>query len=156
MSEPTERTPKRRLPRWAYLAASAGGGAAMIFVARLIVGPTLPGQPMTGAQILTFTGLTLLAVVWVLSVGIASFRRLDEFQQTGDKFAWYWGGTFGCAVSAVVYAFVALNGPHWAGLASQRLDRNVYDAFQLGYFTAIGPIVIGFLAVRLWWRVTRR
>ena len=30
-----------------------------------------------------------------------AFRRLDEFQQEAGKFAWYWGGSLGLAVSAI-------------------------------------------------------
>jgi hypothetical protein len=148
--------PRRRLPLRAYMLVSLAGILAFVLGAGLLVRRALPPEPSGGGRILAMTAVSAVAVGWLLWVAITCFRRMDEFRQAAAKFAWYWGGSVGVGLSTILYAFIGIGGLHWLDPADFHLGRDLFEAYVLGYMTAVLPILAGFLGARIWWRITKR
>ena len=140
---------------WKFALAGVGGAWILIFGAQAVFGRIRPADYGT-VRVLIPTVETALAMTWAVAMATMAFRRLDEFQQAAGRFAWYWGGSLGLAVSAVGYIFIALGGLHWLDPQHFGLGRELFRAFQIGYVLGIGFPVAGFLVARLWWQATRR
>ena len=145
---------RRTLMRWVYGALGIVGAAAIAVAPRLFA----PGRHVAPdpVWIVTVTIAATLAMAWAIAFAVLAFRRLDEFQQTASKFAWYWGGSIGIAISLPIYVFVLLGGLHWLDPARFHLGADLAVAFRLGYGLAVASIGIGFLAALAFWRLTRR
>jgi putative transcriptional regulator len=102
---------QRALSRYGYMAAAVFGAWAIILAPRFFA-PHLRGPP-SPTWIVILSAATALAIAWALVFATLAFRRMDEFQQTASKFAWYWGGSIGLAASLPLFVFVYLGGLHW-------------------------------------------
>jgi hypothetical protein len=145
---------RRTLSRWGLVAAGFLGAAAII-EAPLLVAPHQHGAPAP-AWTVAFTLAAAFAIAWAMVFATLAFRRLDEFQRAASKFAWYWGGTIGIAVSLPIYVFVYLGGLHWLDPAHFHLGAELAFAFRLGYGLAILSLLLGFLVGLGVWRITRQ
>jgi len=145
---------RRTLSVWKFILAAWAGGFAVMLGARLVFG-TSPADVGTGRVMIT-TLAAAVGVGWTVWMAALAFRRLDEFQQEASKFAWYWGGSIGVAVSAVGYVFMALGGMHWLDPVNFHLGKDLLRAFQTGYLLGVGSPVAGFLVARLWWQAAKR
>jgi len=145
---------QRSLERWGYMGAAVLGAAAIIYVP-LFVAPHRRGAP-DPTWIVAFTVATALAMAWTLGFATLAFRRLDEFQRAASKFAWYWGGALGLAVSLPVYSFILLGGLHWLDPTHFHLGAELAFAFRLGYGLAVVSMLLGFLVALGVWRITRQ
>lgn len=134
----------------------AVGGTAIVLVGSLVLFGRNQAADIGTARVLIPTTATAVAMAWSVTMATLGFRRLDEFQQAAGRFAWYWGGSLGLAVSAVGYVFIAQGGLHWLDPRRFHLGQDLFRAFQIGYVLAIGSLVAGFLIARLWWQVTKR
>jgi hypothetical protein len=139
-----------------YLVLSVMGALGFMLGGGLVVKYLLPGAPGDPGKILALTAITGVAMAWALWIGASCFRRLDEYHQAAGKFAWYWGGSAGMAASTVVWAFIGKGGLHWLDPADFPLGEDIFNAYTIGYMSALLPILAGFLAVRLWWRLAKR
>jgi hypothetical protein len=146
---------RRTLSVWKFMALAMLGGVGIILLPRLVFGPVGPADFGT-ARVLQFAVPAVFAMVWAYVLSVMAFRRLDEFQQEASKFAWYWGGTLGIALSYAVYAFVSLGGLHWLAPTSFQTGAEFFRAFRLGFLLGVGSPLLGFLAVRLWWQAAKR
>lgn len=140
---------------WRYMGLGWGGAAALLYAPRLVFGPLTPAEIGT-SRVLIPTLATAVAIAWAFWMAALAFRRLDEFQKEGSKFAWYWGGTLGLAVSVAGYSFIGLGGLHWLDPAHFGVGRELFRAFQIGYALGIGCPFLGFLLTALWWQAAKR
>ena len=148
---------QRDRPAWAYALAGVGGAWVIMMFPLLILGrPHLHGPIVINPTRVVLTTLaSILAVTWGSWFARLSFIRFDEFLQEGSKFAWYWGGLLGIAVSAPLYVFIALGGLHWLDPA-RPVGPELFRAFVLGYCVLLFPQGLCFLGVYLWWKRTKR
>jgi hypothetical protein len=146
---------RRTLSVWKFMLLATVGGVGLMLAPRLLFGPVNPADFGT-ARILQVAIPAAFAMGWAYVMAAMAFRRLDEFQQEASKFAWYWGGTLGLALSNAAYAFIALGGLHWLAPGSFQMGAEIFRAFRLGFLLGIGCPVAGFFAVRLWWQVAKR
>jgi len=145
---------RRTFTAWKYILAAWGGAAAILFGVRKLTG--FSSADVGTDRVMIVTLATLVAIAWTYWMAALAFRRLDEFQQEAGKFAWYWGGSLGIAVSAVGYMFIGQGGLHWLDPAHFGLGKELFRAFQIGYLLGIGCPMAGFIAMRLWWQATKR
>jgi hypothetical protein len=145
---------RRTRSAWKFSLAAWIGGIGVMLAPRLLFGVSAADEGTSRVMITTIA--TLIAIGWTFWMAALAFRRLDEFQQEAGKFAWYWGGSMGIALSAVGYAFIGLGGLHWLDPAHFAMGKDLYRSFQIGYVVGMGCPVLGFLAVRLWWQVAKR
>ena len=141
---------------WKFWLSAFVGALAISLAPILLFGRGGAAASVGTVRVLIPTGLAALAIAWAVWMASLSFRRLDEFQQQASKFAWYWGGSIGVAVSFVGFIFVGQGGMHWLDPAHYPLGRDLFRAFQWGYLLGIGTPMAGFLVARLVWKVTRR
>jgi hypothetical protein len=146
---------RRTVSGWAFVLAGWLGAIGLMVAVRLIFGPLRAGEVGTARVLIPTLGIAV-AIGWTFVMAVLAFRRLDEYQVAAGKFAWYWGGSAGLAVSAVAYGFIALGGLHWLDPAHFHLGRDLFRAFQIGYLVGVGFPVVGLLLVRLWWQVAKR
>ena len=99
--------------------------------------------------------MAAIAMAWNVVFAWLAFRAQDEFVQTASKFAWYWGGLMGLAVTLPIFAFIAWGGLHWLA-PSIPVGTGLMRAMLLGYMLPVGGQLIGFLVVRAWWSATKR
>jgi hypothetical protein len=126
--------------------------------ARLLAHPGAFGLD-TATRLLLRTLAATLAMVVALVFATVSFRYADEFTQQASKFAWYWGGAGGLAVSAPVYVFIATGGLGLVGLAHPApaaVGHAGYVGFVLGYALALVSLMVGWAVARVWWTVAKR
>lgn len=142
---------------WAYALIAVGGAFAIMLLPVLILGPGHPQRTVVidPARIVLTTASTVLAVAWGSWFTWLSFRRFDEFLREGSKFAWYWGGLLGIAVSAPLYVFIGLGGLHWLD-PTRPVGLELLRAFILGYCILLFPQALCFLGVYVWWKRTKR
>ena len=143
---------------WGFWRSTLIGWAGAIAV---IVAPIVMFGPVTGAdvgtvRILIPTAAAAVAIAWSYWMATRAFRHIDEFHREAGRFAWYWGGSAGLALSAVGYVFIGQGGLHWLDPVHFHLGRDLFRAFQWGYLLGIGTPMAGFLVARLFWKVTRR
>jgi hypothetical protein len=137
--------------RGLMLAAVVGGGA-VILAARLALGRLQPADGGT-VHVLLPTAAPAVAIAWAYAFAVLAFRRLDEFQQEGAKFAWYWGGSAGLALSSVAYAFIGNGGLAWL---NGHLGGAPLDGLKVGYLLGVGGPAIGSIIARLCWQAAKR
>ena len=140
---------------WKLMLAAWLGALAIMTAPGLVLGRVGPADMGTG-RILIMVIPLVFAMVWAVWLATLAFRRLDEFQQEAGKFAWYWGGSIGMAVSVIGYAFVGMGGLHWLDPAHFGMGKDLFRAFQLGYLLGLGFPVLGFVVARLWWQLSKR
>jgi hypothetical protein len=142
---------------WAYALTGVAGAWAIMMLAALIPGrPALHGPiVIEPTRVVLITLAAGLAVAWGSWFARLSFKRFDEFLQEGSKFAWYWGGTLGIAVSAPLYVFIGAGGLHVLDPA-RPVGRELAAAFVLGYSVLLFPQALCFLGVYFWWKRSRR
>ena len=131
--------------------------ALMAWIATGVImggGLLLRGAPPS-TRILGTTACAGLAIVWGFWFAIRILRRADEFHLEASKFAWHWGGLAGVAVSAPIYVFVAVDGLHWID-PSTPTSKALGVAFGMGYGLLLVAQLVGFVAVNIWWKATRR
>jgi hypothetical protein len=145
---------RRSLARWGYMGAGVVGAAVIVYLP-LLAWPHRRGPP-DPTWIVVVTVAAALAMAWVAGFAVLAFHRLDEFQRAASKFAWYWGGSLGLAVSAPIYLFILLGGLHWLDPAHFHLGAELAVAFRLGYGLAVVSIMLGFIVALGVWRITRR
>jgi len=130
-------------------------GAAVIVSVPVLVAPHRP-RPPDPTWIVVVTVAATLAMAWAMGFVTLAFRRLDEFQRAAGKFAWYWGGSLGLAVSLPIYVFILLGGLHWLDPVHFHLGAELAVAFRLGYGLAVVSIGLGYLVALGVWRITRQ
>jgi hypothetical protein len=135
--------------------AAAVIGAWAIILAPRFFAPHLRGPP-SPTWIMILSAATALAIAWALVFATLAFRRMDEFQQTASKFAWYWGGSIGLAASLPLFVFVYLGGLHWLDPARFHLGPDLALAFRLGYGLAVVSVGLGALIALAVWRIAKR
>lgn len=140
---------------WKYAFAGWGGALAVMVGSQMAFGRMGPADIGT-VRVLIPAASAAIAIAWTFAMAVVAFRRLDEFQQEAGKFAWYWGGSVGLAVSAVGYVFIGQGGLHWLDPVHFHLGRDLFRAFQYGYLLGIGCPLLGFLGARLWWQAAKR
>jgi hypothetical protein len=138
---------------WGYLLAGVAGAVALELFPALLFGRL--HAPVPPLRIAVSTLAVAAAMAWMVVFATLSFRHLDEFAKEGSKFAWYWGGTLGLAASAPVFLFVELGGLHAIWPASP-LGREVGRAFMTGYGLPLIAQTVGYGAVWVGWRMTKR
>lgn len=146
---------RRTLSVWAYVLAGWLGAVGLMIAVRLIFGPLGAGDVGTARVLIPTVGIAV-AVTWAFVMAVFAFRKLDEFYVEASKFAWYWGGAAGLAVSVVAYAFIALGGLHWLDPVHFHLGRDLFRGFQTGYIVGTAFPVLGFLVAHVWWRMAKR
>jgi hypothetical protein len=107
-----------------------------------------------------------VAMILILVFATLSFRNADEFNQQASKFAWYWGGAGGAAVSAPIYVFIATGGLRLLGLvkasaptasvSAAAVGRAGVGGFVLGYDLMALSMLAGFVVARVWWTLAKR
>jgi len=142
---------------WAYGVAGVGGAWAIMMLPLLILGPRHLHGPIVidPTRVVLTTMAAILAVGWGSWFSRLSFIHFDEFLQEGSKFAWYWGGLLGIAVSAPLYVFIGLGGLHWLDPA-RPVGLELLHAFVLGYCVLLFPQALCFLGVYVWWKRMKR
>jgi hypothetical protein len=145
---------RRQLITWSYAIAGWVGGWILILgplmaLRRHLIGPSAPASML-------MAGAAIVGIAWAFACAWLMFRRLDEFQQTASKFAWYWGGVMGLAVSLPIYMFVILGGLHLAWPVAYRWGLAPAHAFALGYGLPVVLQLLGFFAARVWWRLSKQ
>lgn len=140
---------------WKFMLTAWLGALAIMTLPSLVLGRVGAADMSAGRILITVIPL-VLAMAWAYWLAVLAFRRLDEFQQEAGKFAWYWGGSIGMAVSVVGYAFVGMGGLHWLDPTRFPMGRDLFRAFRTGYLVGLGFPVLGFLVVRLWWQFSKR
>ena len=143
----------RSLQRWILALVAVAGGVGILFLPDLLFGGAHPGRD--SAVVLAKSVSALAAVAWAAVFALAAFRRADEFNQERSKFAWYWGSLFGLAAATPLAAFIGAGGTRWLNPAAAT-DPQIAHAFALGVLLPLAAQVVGFAAVSLWWRATRR
>lgn len=146
---------RRSLSVWMYALAGWLGAIALMVGSIWLFGP-MRRDDLGTARVMIPTLTTAVAVTWAFVMAVFAFRRLDEYQVAAGKFAWYWGGSAGLAVSVIAYGFIGLGGLHWLDPAHFHLGGDLFRAFQVGYVVGMGFPVLGFLLVRLWWQAAKR
>jgi hypothetical protein len=145
---------RRTLGGWMFILLAWGGAGLILIGARRVFG--LSSADYGTARVLIPTVATLIAMAWTFWWAGVAFRRLDEFQQAAGRFAWYWGGATGVAVSVVGYVFIGQGGLHWLDPSRFGMGQELFRAFQIGYVLGVGCPLVGFILARLWWQAAKR
>ncbi|HEY8005160.1 MAG TPA: hypothetical protein VIE16_13075 [Phenylobacterium sp.] len=144
---------RRTLQSWAFTAAALGGALLILFLPELVGQAPRPAGEAT--NVIANTACAAAAIAWACAFAIASFRKADEFVQQRSKFAWYWGSLIGIAAATPAFVFVGLGGLRLFDPAAP-VGAGVARAFMLGLTLPLAAQVLGFFAVTLWWRATKR
>ncbi len=107
-----------------------------------------------GGRLLLHLGLEIGFMAAVLGICIGWWRGKDEAQQEAQKWAWYWGASFGMPVLLTV-AFI-LTFDHDRLLAALLQGIGARDAlgmaFIIGILITLVPMCLGALiAWTVWW-----
>lgn len=114
-----------------------------------------PGALPAPGRILAVTAITAAGAAWWMVFAVRLFRSLDEYMQSRERVAWYWGGLLGLVASVPAYAFIGMGGLHWLWPSSP-VGPDLGRAFTTGYVLPIFTQVAGAMAVAIWWRVAKR
>ena len=114
-----------------------------------------PGALPAPGRILGVTAIVAVGVTWWMVFAVRIFRAMDEFAQTGERVAWYWGGLLGLMASVPVYAFIGMGGLHWLNPAAD-IGPVAARAFTTGYMLPVLMQVAGAVVVAVWWRLAKR
>ena len=109
-----------------------------------------PGGNLWGQLVL---GFALMAAV--LTICIRWWRGKDEAQQEAQKWAWYWGGSFGLAALVPVIFVMTFDNdrPLTTLLAGVGSRGDVGMAFVIGIIATLLPMCVGAgIAWVVWWR----
>ena len=150
-------TDERSARHWTYMAVAAVGGVA------IWAGPThlLSQHGAFGladqVRLLLRVLAASLAMVWTIVFATMAYRAQDEFTREASKFAWYWGGAVGAAVSAPIFVFFAMGGADLVAPRPPPPDHGaMFQAFAHGYMLLAVCLAAGSLAARLWWSLAKR
>lgn len=144
---------RRMTEVWGYALAGWAGATVAALVSRALFG----GASAVGtSRVLIPTLAALAAAAWCYFMAVLAVRRVDEYQMAAGKFAWYWGGSLGIAVSLVAYTFIGMGGLHWLDPARFHLGQDFFSAFRLGYLLGVGVPFAGFVLARLYWALVKR
>ena len=146
---------RRTMVSWGYIAVGAVGAVAVMVVPLALFGPAHGPIYRDPARLVVMSLMAAIAMAWNVVFAWLAFRAQDEFVQTASKFAWYWGGLMGLAVTLPIFAFIAWGGLHWLA-PSVPVGIDLLRAMLLGYMLPVGGQFIGFLIVRAWWSATKR
>jgi hypothetical protein len=119
-------------------------GAAVGIAIAVRIGGGLPDWAQLMVLLVVFSGATAFTIAW--------WNLLDEVAREAHKFAWYWGGSAGLTVAAIVMLLVdteRMPVPYLV-LSGQHAD------FTVGAATVIIAQVIGYLAAWAGWWWSRR
>lgn len=136
-----------RLSARAWRLIAALGFWIMIFAALAVGG--------SGGLMLAYAG-----AAWLAAFSLQAWRRQDEFEKSGQKYSWLFGGLFGLLGSlallpAVTQPEVIAAPLHWLSGVMAAQDE-VGPAFILGaVYIAIGQLV-GFIVCWVGWHVSKR
>jgi hypothetical protein len=156
----------RSLRSWGYLGVGVVA-AYLVWIpaALLLAHPGAFGLDFATRELLRTLAATLAMLVAIVFATLG-FRAADEFTQQASKFAWYWGGAGGVAVSAPIYVFVVTGGLRLLGLARPlvptapatmaAVGRAGASGFMLGYALMGVSLLAGFAVARLWWSLAKR
>ncbi|MGX1691500.1 hypothetical protein [Brevundimonas naejangsanensis] len=135
-------------------------GALLVFAVSLglgliggVLGVILSDQPGVAGIAMTAVMLALVMAA-ALSICIWWWRHLDEAAREAHKWAWFWGGTSGMAVGAVLLMVLSLRRdevvlPQWAGETPPELLLNGMMAILLFQ-------LVGYGLAWAWWWLGRR
>ena len=135
-------------------------GALLVFAVSLglgliggVLGVILSDQPGVAGIAMT---AVMLALVMAAALSICTWwwRHLDEAAREAHKWAWFWGGTSGMAVGAVLLMVLSLRReevvlPQWAGETPPELLLNGMMAILLFQ-------LVGYGLAWAWWWLGRR
>ncbi len=131
-------------------------GALLVFAVSLglgliggVLGVILSEQPGVAGFAMSAVMLALVMAA-TLSICVWWWRHLDEAAREAHKWAWFWGGTSGMAVGAVLLMALSLRRdevvlPQWAGETPSELLLNGMMAILLFQLAGYG------LAWAWWW-----
>jgi hypothetical protein len=153
MDMPTERTVRS----WRHIAVAAIGGIVIwAGPAILLKHPGAFGLAVEPRLLLRVLAASL-GMTWTVVFATLAYRAQDEFTQEASKFAWYWGGALGAAMSAPIYVFVAQGGLELIGAGPPAAERHTaFLAFSAGYQLLGVSLMAGFAVARVWWSVSKR
>jgi hypothetical protein len=146
---------RRQLRVWANMAAGVLGAIVICAPVRLIARGAPISAEVNPSLILGGAALTFAACVWAYVFARRAFLALDEFQKEASKFGWYWGATMGLMAALPVYVFIGFGGLHWLFPTTFHLGADLLRAFQIGFLLPVLLQLLGFLAVRTWWRTNK-
>jgi hypothetical protein len=135
------------------------GALAIGFSARFLLLPaSQPLRPLDPPLALAFALAAVAAWTWAGVFTWLYWRKLDEAAKEAQKFAWFFGGLLGVAVTAPVIVYLRLTGAPF--LTAMTADLAWHG--QPGVYVALGWIslalaeVLGFLLVWAGWWWARR
>ena len=129
----------------------------LMMVAALLAGGILGGLSAVDED--GSNGLiTLVTGVFALGVGIGAlwfcfvyWKRLDEAAREAHKFAWYWGGSLGLAVSGLLVGLQA-RGPPASPLLWPGFEADATGYLMTGALGVVTAQIIGYgLVWAGWW-----
>lgn len=113
------------------------------------------GSLPTPGRILAMTAVVAAGVAWWMVFAVRIFRAMDEFMQSRERVAWYWGGLVGLSASVPIYTFIGLGGLRLIWPDSP-VGPGLARAFSTGYMLPVMMQVGGAAVVALWGRLARR
>ena len=151
---------------WSFLAVGVAAAMLVWVPAAILLARSGAFGLDYQTRLLLRTLAATVAMIVALVFATLSFRSADEFTQQASKFAWYWGGAGGVAVSAPIYVYIATGGLHLVGLAraaapaatvsAAAVGRAGFNGFVLGYSLMGISLLVGFAVARLWWTLAKR
>ncbi len=99
----------------------------------------------------------ILLMIGSLAAGVAWMRSIDEAAQEAHKWSWYWGGSGGMAVGAVLVCLATLpqaSSIHIPSWLEGRTDPAAYAA--TGAFAILLLMLAGYILAWAWWWLRRR
>lgn len=144
----------RKIQRNAPLRTYVGGVGATGLIAAIAGGAVAfaldVGGPILGvaAIAVAFVGAVAICLMW--------WRGLDEAAREAHKWAWWWGGTAGTAVSALIMlGLLALSGADGA-LVGPFAAMSPVAVMQTAVLGVLGFQVVGYgVAWGVWWLARR-
>ena len=109
------------------------------------------------AQVWLMVPFIILLMIGSMAAGVAWMRSIDEAAQEAHKWSWYWGGSGGMAVGAVLVCLATLpqaGSIHIPSWLDDRTDPAAYAA--TGAFAMLLLMLVGYLVAWAWWWWRRR
>lgn len=132
----------------AKIFSSRAAQAATLFVVGLAAGlaAAAPDSVLSPAVRVVVIAGSLAAAAWI---GAVYWRTLDEVAREAQKWGWYWGGTTGLVVAAILVGIFPDRVVAWAGTQLSQTDLVLLTGQLI-----IGVQLIGFLVgwAVWWWR----
>jgi len=135
------------------------GLLALTFIGGAIIGYLEASGALVDAGAMRFWMVVVVAVILMvgsMAAGTVWMLSIDEAAQEAHKSAWYWGGSAGMAVGAVLLV-IAMVEPVAATIdlpaVMGRTDPAAYAA--AGAFAILSLMLIGYGVVWTWWWLSR-